>query len=96
MNCGSGFNHYMYFILDFQERMIQYRYDGHIVMIRVVLCEHGGTFLRLFWNTGITWFCSSTTDINERDIFYFHLFTPMVHWSGSPEDKFSKGLTKSL
>jgi hypothetical protein len=65
-------------------------------MIRVAQCHHGGFFMRLAWNPRIILFGSSTTNKDERTSFYFQEFTPMVHWIGFLEDKFSKGLTEFL
>jgi hypothetical protein len=51
-------------------------------MIRVVQHQHGGSFLRLAWDPGITLFGSSTTGEDERDSFYFQECTPLVQWIG--------------
>jgi hypothetical protein len=93
---GSGFNSFRHFNLGFQERRMQSGYDGQTIMIRVVQHHHGGSFLRLAWDPGITLFGSSTTDKDERASFYFQEFTPVVHWIGFLEEKFSEGLTEFL
>ena len=84
------------YIIGLKERRMQFEHDGRTIMIRVVQRQHGGSFLRLTWNLGITLFGSSTTEKDERANFYFQEFTPMVHWIGFLKEQFSEGLTKFL
>jgi hypothetical protein len=74
---------------------MQSRYDGQTIMIRVAQHQHGGSFLRLSWDPGITLFSSSVTDKEERR-FYFQEFTTGVHGIGFLEEKFSEELTEFL
>jgi hypothetical protein len=93
---GSGFNTYRYFSLGFQERRMQFGQDGQTFMIRVAQRQHGGSFLRLVWNPGITLVGNSTTDRVERVSPYFQEFSPMVRWVGFLDECFSKRLIEFL
>jgi hypothetical protein len=82
--------------LGFQERRM---HTGHVclmVMIRVVQCQHGGMFLGLFWDSGITMFDSSTTLREERTIFEFSEFTFGRLRSGFLEESSSEELTEFM
>jgi hypothetical protein len=65
----SGFNHFRYFNLGLQERRIQTRHVGPIVMIIVVQWQHGGSFLGLVWDPWITLFDILSTVRHERVSF---------------------------
>jgi hypothetical protein len=84
---GSRFIPYRYFILEFQERRMQTRHDGQMVMIRVVQHQHGGSFLRLAWDPGISVLDSSTTDTEARASFFFHEI-------GSLAEQFLEGIDR--
>jgi hypothetical protein len=49
-------------------------------MIKVGQHYHGGFFLRLAWDPGITWFGSSVIDREGRVSSYFQEFSHMVLW----------------
>jgi hypothetical protein len=59
---GGRFNPYWYFSLEFQERRMQTGHDSLTIMIRVAQRQHGGPFLRLAWDPGISILDSSTAD----------------------------------
>jgi hypothetical protein len=73
---GSRFNPYRYFSLGFQERRMQTGHGGQMVMIRVAQHQHGGSFLRLAWDPGISVLDSSTIDTDERASFSFMGLVP--------------------
>jgi hypothetical protein len=86
---GSRFIPYRYFNLEFQERRMQIGHDGQTVMIRVAQRQHGGSFLRLAWDPGISVLDSSTTDTKTRVSFCFHEI-------GSLVEQFFEGLIELL
>jgi hypothetical protein len=96
MTRGSGFSSYNYLSLGFQERGMQFGQDGQTIMIRVAQRQHGGFFLRLAWDPGITWFDSLVIDREGRVYAFFQGFSHMVLWVGSLEDPFSEGLIEFL
>jgi hypothetical protein len=72
---------------------------GHIgptVMIRVVQRQHGGSFLGLVWDPGITLFDSSTTIREESTNFDFPEFTFGRLRSGCLEEWSSEELTEFM
>jgi hypothetical protein len=63
-------------------------------MIRVAQHQHGGSFMRLAWDPGITLFSSSTTDIEERV-----LLSGVYYWSAwdwFSREQFSEELIEFL
>jgi hypothetical protein len=78
------------------ERRMYFGNDGKTIMIRVAHCQHGGLFMRLAWDPGITWFGSSISDREGRASSHFQEFSHMVLWVGSLEETFSVGLIKFL
>jgi hypothetical protein len=58
--------------MEFQERRMQSGHDGRMVMIRVAQRQHGGSFLRLAWDPGISVLDSPTADTEARASFFFH------------------------
>jgi hypothetical protein len=93
---SSGVESSRNYSLGFQEWRLQSGHDGQTFMIRVAQRQHGGSFLRLVWNPGITLFGISTTDRDGRASPYSQEFVLMVHWVGSLEEPFSEGLIKLL
>jgi hypothetical protein len=79
----SGFSPFRDFSLGFQERRMQTWHIGPTVMIGVVQRQHGGSFLGLVWDPGITLFDSSTTVRDERAGFDFQEFTLGISWVDS-------------
>jgi hypothetical protein len=63
--------------------------NGQTIMIRVAQHQHGGSFLRLAWDPGISVLDSSTTDTKARASFFFHEI-------GSLVEKFFEGLIELL
>jgi hypothetical protein len=86
---GSGFSPYRYFSVGFQERRMQTRHVGLTVMIRVMQRQHGGSFLRLSWDLGISLLDNSATNTETRVGFCFHEI-------GSLAEQFFEGLIELL
>jgi hypothetical protein len=68
---GSKFNPYRYFNLEFQEKKMQTGHDDRMVMIKVAQRQHGGSFLRLAWDPGISILDGSVADTKARASFCF-------------------------
>jgi hypothetical protein len=78
----SGGDYSKYYSLGFQEWRMWSRHEGQTVMIKVAQRHHGGFFLRLAWNPGITWFDSLATGTDGRVSFYYQELIYIVHWTG--------------
>jgi hypothetical protein len=61
-------------------------------MFGVVQRQHGGSFMILAWDLGITLFDSLASNRGERASPYFQECSLIVHWVGSLEDPFYEGL----
>jgi hypothetical protein len=68
---------------------MQIGHDGQAVIIRVEQRQHGGSFLRLAWDPGISVLDSSTTDTETRVNFCFHEISSLV-------EQFFEGLINLL
>jgi hypothetical protein len=75
---------------------MQSRYEGKIFMTRVAQHRHGGSFLRIAWDLGTSWFDSLAIGTNGRASFYSRELTPIVHWTGFLGKRFYVGWTESL
>jgi hypothetical protein len=76
----SGFSPFIDFTVGFQERRMQTGHVGLTVMIKVMQRQHGGSFLGLVWDPGITLFDSLVTFRHERVNFYFQEFILGISW----------------
>jgi hypothetical protein len=78
----SGGDSSKYYSLGFHEWRMWSRHEDETIMIRVAQCQHGGFFLRLTWDHGITWFDNLATGTNGRVNFYYQEIISIVHWTG--------------
>jgi hypothetical protein len=79
----SGFSPFSDFSLGFQERRMQTGHIGPTVTIKVARHQHGGSFLGLVWDAGITLFDNLATVRDERVGFDYHEFTLGISWVDS-------------
>jgi hypothetical protein len=85
----SRFIPYRYVSMELQERGMQSGHDGWMTMIRVVQHQHGGSFLRIAWDPGISVGDSATVDTEVRASFFLHEI-------GSLAEQFLDGLIELL
>jgi hypothetical protein len=69
---------YKYFGLESQERRIHKGHDDQTIMIRMVQCQHGGSFLRLAWDPGISVLVSPIADTEIGASIFFHEIGSLV------------------